>query len=264
VRSVPFLTLVVVLVFAPSASSAACGPQSTAAPYKEDQAAEAVLRWVGHAQLPFEEKNAERCNRLVITANGQAQYGKCSQKLRTAKSSFYTNAKRFVRQFASFEYRSSDATLSFSGRGNVEGEVWQRAMATWASYTFAELYGGHACAACRNVLEWSFPLIPNRAGYRGMLIVTHDGYAVKWQGDTDSKMTLRGKIVAEGWLTTEEWTQLENWVQTRFSQGNYDRDPFCRKTQCALAGNGTWEMSPLEFDALREWARKVYDRLQQK
>jgi hypothetical protein len=63
-------------------------------------------------------------------------------------------------------------------------------------------------------------------------------------------------------IREDEWTQLYNWVQTRRSQANYDRNAFCRKTQCVLAGNGTEDMSPLEFDALQKWARKVYDRMQ--
>jgi hypothetical protein len=248
-RSILFPALVTTLFLVPSIHSAVNGPQPSAVPSKHNQADEVFLRWEGHAPLPFDEDNAEHCNRLVITANNNAQFGKCSEKPRTWQVSF----DAIVRQFAPFEYRSSDVTLSFNGRGKVAGEVWQRAIAAWASYTFAEMYVGHACASCRNVLEWYFALIPNHVGYRGILLVLHHGYVMKMH-EADDK--IEAKIVAEGWLTTEEWTELDNWVQTLASQ-SIEGIGF-------LHGKGTKQMSPAELDALRQWARKVYDRLQQK
>jgi hypothetical protein len=259
-RSIPYLLLVVILGLAPSADSADWDRQPSAAPSKQNQA-EVVLRWVSHAQLPWEEKNEEHCHKLVIFTNGQAQYGRCNQKPKTEKMLFESNIMRFFRHFAPFEYRSSTATLSFYGRGNIKGDVWPRTIETWTSHSYSNLYTGHVCAACGNVLEWSFA-IPDRPEYTGMLIVREEGYATKLCIHADNKHRAKNETVTDGWLTTDEWTQLYNWVQNRRSQANYDRDAFCRKTQCVLAGNGTEDMSPLEFDALKEWARKVYDRMQ--
>jgi hypothetical protein len=247
--SLLFLAFFATLFLALSPHSAADGPQPTVFPSKHKQVDKVVLQWEGHTRLPFDEDSAEHCNRLVITADNRAQFGKCGEKSRTGQVSF----DKIVRQFAPFENRSSDATITFAGQGKVAGDVWQRAIATWASYTFAELYVGHACASCRNVLEWSFALGPNRKENIRMLVVMHHGYAVKLQVPTEGS---DAKLVADGWLTTDEWTQLDNWIQTRSSQSIGDG--------CFLDGKGTQKMSPPELDALREWARKLYDQLQEK
>jgi hypothetical protein len=258
-RSIPYLLLVVTLGLAPSTDPVAWDQQPSAAPSKQNQD-EVVLRWVSHAQ--WEGKNEERCRKLVIFTNRQAQFGRCSQKPKTEEMLFESNIWRFVDHFASFEYRSSTATLSFYGRGNIKGEVWQRSIEAWASSSFAYLERGYQCAACGNILEWSFD-IPDRPGYTGMLIVREEGYATKLRILPRKEFeNIAFENVAEGWLTTNEWTQLDNWVQTRRSAANNDRDAVCRKNTCMLDGKGTGDMSPSEFDALNKWARKVYDRMQ--
>jgi hypothetical protein len=255
-RSIPYLLLVVTLGLAPSADPVAWDQQPSTTPSKQNQD-EVVLRWESQEQLPWEEKNEEHCRKLVIFTYGQAQYGRCSQKPKTTIMLFESNILRFVDRFAPFEYRSSTATLSFHGRGNIKGEVWQRTIESWTSSTYAYLERGYQCAACGNVLEW-YLAIPDRPGYIGRLIVREEGYATK----LCYKNWGPGDPVIQGWLTTNEWTQLDNWVQTRRFAANNDRDAVCRKNTCVLDGKGTEDMSPSEFDALNKWARKVYDRMQ--
>jgi hypothetical protein len=255
-RSIPYLLLVVTLGFAPLADPVAWDRQPSAAPSKENQD-EVVLRWVSHAQ--WEGKNEERCRKLVIFTNRQAQFGRCSQRPKTEEMLFESNIWRFVDHFAPFEYRSSTATLSFYGRGKTKGEVWQRAIETYTSHAYSGLEsGGSACAACAFVLQWSIA-IPDRRGYAGELIVREEGYATTVRISTAKK---DAEKVAAGWLTTSEWTQLDNWIQTRRSQANYYGDSICRNNPCVLDFKGTEDMSPLEFDALKQWVRKVYDRMQ--
>lgn len=152
-------------------------------------------------------------------------------------------------RFASFVYHTPAETLTFTGRGAISGEAWQRALLAWARMTRAELATGHVSAAGRTVLSWYFGQVPDQADVCEHLTVLNYGYAY-----ADTVNCQGGEVIDStgAWLTDAELNQLDPWLYQRaalYVEQNY------------LAGQGSTTMSDAEAAAVAQWAAAVRARI---
>jgi len=209
-----------------------------------------LLIWEGQ---PLGEGAAgESCGRLEIRNDDEAWFGTCGSSL---KVTTFTGSQleEIASRFAPFDYAEGDkGQLRFNGQGEIDGSAWQSALMAWARATYGELSSGHACAACRTILSWSFELSSETPEECAVLWVTDFGYASLGALPCAGGQT---KVTGQGWLATDEWTQLESWLRERapLSLGDNGASSFL--------GQGTQSMSEDEQASLATWAMTVAKRL---
>lgn len=152
-------------------------------------------------------------------------------------------------RFGSFVYATPTETLTFTGRGTITGEAWQRAMLAWARMTHAELASGRAGTTGRTVLGWFFAQLPDQANVCEHLTVLTYGYAYAETVNCEG-----GEVIATtgDWLTDAEMEQLDQWLYQRaplYVERNY------------LEGQGDVVMSEAEATAVAQWAAAVRARI---
>jgi Tol biopolymer transport system component len=209
-----------------------------------------VLVWEGHTEIG--DVNANTCKRLALTASGAASVGPCSDAVgdRTDPLRLQSMEWQDIQShFASFEYTTPDEHLTFHGAGQLTGPAWQRAIATWARFTYSELVTGQTSASVRTALSWWMGELPDQPGYCGRLIVLAYGLASR---NVEPCGGGEVKSAVGDWLTTNEWETFDVWL--------YDRKAFYGGNSY-FSGLGTAEMDQAEADHLAAWAKQVYKRL---
>lgn len=253
------------IAFIIMAAGSACGVQSgapvKAAPVQETATVslqptedhqnnnpEEALLWEGPAL--FAEDQTE-CHRLRITQDNRVFIGLCAGE--QTEVEFVAGGEGgwadMVSRFAPFQSDTPDEHIIFNGRGQIAGPAWERAITTWARFTYAELASGHIGAANRTVLAWNLGEQPDQPGQCRMLIVLAHGYA------TASLTPCAGgqmQVLAGGWVAPAEWEQFDTWL--------YSRAPFYQDNSY-LDGRGTTAMNAEEAAALAAWAEDVYATL---
>lgn len=252
--SLIFVWLAGVACSALSGAEAAGAPVQTPAPRLEvlnsgDLLKNPVLIWEGHTEFGDGDKNS--CKSLLLAADNQGLLGPCG----AAQTRVQLNQERewaeILARFAPFQYATPDERLVFQGAGLVAGPAWQRAIATWTRFTYAELLAGRASASGRTVLSWWLGEIPDQPGYCAHLVVLAYGYAY-----SNIELCEGGGPPQRsngGWLETDEWEPFDAWLYSRgsvYQDNNY------------FSGiEGLPEMSQSEVDQLAQWTQAVYTRL---
>lgn len=204
-----------------------------------------LLLWEGPAL--FAENPAE-CYRLRITAGNKVFTGPCDG-VQTETPFAGDNAGGFTEilaRFAPFTLNGPNEQLVFNGQGQISGPEWQRAVASWAKTTQAQLATGHVGAANNTVLAWN---LGREANQCRMLVVLAYGYATAALNPCEGGQM---QVLAKGWLDAADWSQFDTWLYSRASY--YQENSY-------FDGRGTVEMSAAEANALAAWAEKVYTRL---
>jgi len=67
--------------------------------------------------------------------------------------------------------------MIFQGKGDISGEVWQRAMDRWAQTVYAEGTTGHVCASCQTILAWNVGSTQAAPADCRRLVILNFGYA---------------------------------------------------------------------------------------
>lgn len=257
VRSAGFILLLL--------GSIACGPAPVAQPrpaadvqpipVSESNSAgseantEPGLIWEGFTE--FGDGNAETCKSLRVGPGSQAVVGECETIETAGQVQEFQNQAwtEMLDRFAPFEYSSDAEKVIFRGTGQIEGPAWQRAIATWARFTYGELFTGRVGAAVRTSLSWSLGEVPGQPGSCGRLLVLNFGYAyrnVEPCGGGQLQSTVGG------WLETDELEQFDAWLYGR--EAVYQNDSY-------FAGEGAQPMSEAEQAELATWVESVYGRL---
>lgn len=207
----------------------------------------ALLLWEGPAL--FAEDQTE-CHRLRVTEDFQTFVGLCEGE--QTEVEFVTSGEGglagMVARFAPFQLDTANERITFNGGGEIAGRAWERAITSWANFTYAELASGRIGAANRTVLAWS---LGEQDGRCQMLLVLSHGYATAGRTPCEGGQM---EVIASGWIDTAEWGQFDAWL--------YGRAPLYQDNNY-LDGRGTTEMSAEEAAALAEWAGKVYAKLTQ-
>lgn len=204
-----------------------------------------LLLWEGPAL--FAEDQTE-CHRLVVANADQAVIGPCNGQQRQVE--FVVNREGgladMIARFASFQAETSQGRITFNGQGQMADPAWQRAVASWAQFTYAELASGHVGAANRTVLAWN---VGEQNGRCQMLVVLSHGYATAGLTPCAGGQM---EVLASGWVGTADWEQFDAWLYNRtslYQDNNY------------LDGRGTTKMSAQETAALAKWVKRVYAKL---
>ena len=154
-----------------------------------------------------------------------------------------------VNRFAPFTYNSGKGEIIFQGKGDISGEVWQRAMDRWAQTVYAEGTTGHVCASCQTILAWNMGSTQAAPADSRGLVILNFGYAY-----ADKVPCVAGGQALEhtgAWLTTEEWGIFDTWLTNRL---------FTTQPE-GYFGSAGQAMSQEEIDHLRELANSVYSRI---
>jgi len=219
-------------------------PQETTQP---NHAGEMWLLWEGPA-LFAEDPTA--CHRLQITTQGQAFFGPCNGE--QAEVDFVTNQNggltAMLAHFAPFQADTPQGRITFNGQGAESGPAWERALSSWAQFTYAELASGRTGAANRTVLAWN---LGEQTGQCQMLLVLAHGYATAGLTPCEGGQM---QVLANGWVDTAEWEQFDAWL--------HNRAPFYQDNNY-LDGRGAAEMTTGEAAALAAWAKEVYAKVTQ-
>lgn len=209
------------------------------------QAENAVLIWEGD---PLADDNLAECRRLQLAADGQALLGACGEA-GTVVEPFAFQEEQWtdmLNRFAPFERETEQGRLVFRGQGQVSSPAWERALDSWARFTYLESASGRAGAANRTIMSWFLGEVPDQPGACRHLVVLSHGYAY-------SNITpCEGGDVKEtvgGWVETAEWEQLDTWLYNQapvYQDNNY------------FSGQSSAEMSEAEVAELARWAKTVY------
>jgi hypothetical protein len=169
---------------------------------------ETLLLWEGPA-LFAEDQTV--CHRLVVTKANQALLGPCDGE--QTEVEFITTAPgglaEMIARFAPFQMDTAQGQLDFKGQGKIGSPAWERAITTWASFTYAELASGHVGAANRTVLAWNVGQQPDQSEQCQMLIVLAHGYA------TTSLVPCQGgqmEVLGSDWVEPAAWEQFDAWL----------------------------------------------------
>jgi len=159
--------------------------------------------------------------------------------------------EEMVDRFAPFFYHSGKAEIIFQGKGDISGEVWQRAIDRWAQTVYTEGTTGHVCASCQTILAWNLDSTPNVLADCRRLVVLNFGYAY-----ADRVPCVAGGQVIEhaaAWLTTEEWGTFDTWLTNHL---------FTTQPEGYFGSDGQ-VMSQDEIAQLKELANSIYSRIAQ-
>lgn len=199
----------------------------------------------------FGAEDPSKCTTFSLDNSQKATLGTCD-----GTSQIVDMGKRFAldwddiqNRFASFVYETPTETLTFTGRGTISGEAWQRAILAWARMSHAELGTGRVSAAGRTVMSWYFEQLPDRDNVCAHLTVLNYGYAYADTVDCDEGSTYENK---DAWLTDEEMAQLDTWLYGNtalYVDKNY------------LDGQGSTELSAADATAVADWATAVRARI---
>ena len=208
-----------------------------------------ALTYQGPQELGMDDP--AQCTTMSLDRSQNVTLGACdgtSQLLALGKR-FALDWDDIQNRFASFVYQTPTETLTFTGRGTVSGEAWQRAILTWARMTRAELAADRASATGRTVMSWFFAQVPDQANVCEHLTVLTYGFAYAETVDCEG-----GEVIdATGdWLTDAELTQLDQWLYSRaplYVDRNY------------LDGKGAEPLNETEATAVAEWATVVRTRI---
>jgi hypothetical protein len=204
-----------------------------------------LLLWEGPALFAGDPTE---CHRLRLTQDYLAFVGLCDGEQTEVEFGPNQNGglADMKARFAPFQVDTPQGRLTFKGQGEIASPAWERAVASWARFTYAELATGRAGAANRTGLAWN---VGEQGGRCQMLLVLSHGYATAGLAPcTGGQM----EIIASDWVGTAEWEQFDAWL--------YNRAPLYQDSSY-LAGWGTTDMSVEEVAALADWAAAVYARL---
>lgn len=208
-----------------------------------------ALHYQGPQEVGMDD--TAQCATMTLDRSQNVTIGACdgTSRVLALGKRFALDWDDIQNRFASFVYQTPTETLTFTGRGTISGEAWQRAIVTWARMTRAELATGRASATSRTVMSWFFGEVPDQAQVCEHLTVLSYGYAYAETVDCEG-----GAVIdATGdWLTDAEMVQLDQWLYQRsafYSERNY------------LDGKGQEAMSSAEGEAVGQWASAVRSRI---
>jgi hypothetical protein len=211
---------------------------------------ETALVWEGYTTMGSAD-GQESCMQLTLTANNQATFGPCGASAKSAEllpvqAQMWTQIQE---HFAPFALESTETQLLFQGVGEITDPVWQRALATWAEFTFAELSTGRLGTANHTAMSWWLGEVSGQPGVCQHLIVLDYGYVYADRVSCRGGETLSH---VEGWLETAEMVQLDAWLYNRAP--TYQGDNY-------LDGHAEETMTEAEIAKIAPWAEAVYNRL---
>lgn len=208
-----------------------------------------ALVYQGPQELGLDDPT--QCTTMSLDRSQNVTLGACdgTSRLLALGKRFALDWDDIQNRFASFVYQTPTETLTFTGRGTVSGEAWQRAILAWARMTRAELAASRTNATGRTVMSWFFAQVPDQANVCEHLTVLTYGYAYAETVNCEG-----GEVIdATGdWLTDAELTQLDQWLYSRaplYVERNY------------LDGKGSAQMSEAEATAVAQWAAAVRTRI---
>lgn len=212
-----------------------------------DDASQTVLVWRG----PLDVEGMQRCVRLQLGANDQAQVGLCDEAPATQSLTDHQRLEwaEIRARFAPFTYAAGAEELDFRGAGTIAGPAWERALAAWVRYTVMELRAGRVSASARTAMHWELGEVPGQPGVCRHVTVLEHGYAYAETAPCGGGNVQSAK---GGWLETNE---LETFDALLYGRGFTERDGNY------LAGHGGTPLTAEELATLEQWAAKVYERL---
>jgi hypothetical protein len=220
---------------------AVAGEKPVEPPAQED----ALLAWQGPALFG---EDANLCQRLLVTTDYRTFVGPCEGDLTQVEFAVDNTGGvlDMLAHFAPFQADTDFGSITLRGHGEEAGPAWERAVASWAQVTSAELATGHVGAANRTALAWK---VGETGGLCRMLLVLTHGYATVVEAPCSGG---QAQPVAAGWVDSAAWAQFDRWLS--------DVMPFYQDNNY-LDGRGKREMSTEEAAALGEWAMTVYAQL---
>jgi hypothetical protein len=110
---------------------------------------EAILTWQGYTEIV--NGDTTKCKVLTIEAGNVVRHGFCEndKSMTVVEDYLPLHGSEIQARFAPFILKSEQETVTFQGSGNIEGEVWQCAIATNAETGFSEAVTGRLVAAVR-------------------------------------------------------------------------------------------------------------------
>lgn len=208
-----------------------------------------ALLYQGPPELGMDDPS--QCTTMSLDRSQNVTLGACdgTSRLLALGKRFALDWDDIQNRFASFVYETPTETLTFTGRGTIRGEAWQRAILAWARMTRAELAADRVSATGRTVMSWFFAQVPDQANVCEHLTVLSYGYAYAETVNCEG-----GEVIdATGdWLTDAEMTELDQWLYSRaplYVERNY------------LDSKGSEAMSTDEANAVAQWADTVRTRI---
>ncbi len=229
------------------------GAQTNPAPVviSERKGDPSVVSLIYQGPKEFGMDDPSKCTTFSLDNSQKATLGTCemTQIVEMMGKRFALDWEEIQNRFASFVYETPTETLTFTGRGTISGEAWQRAILAWARMAHAEMASDRTSATGRTVMSWFFEALPDRDNVCAHLTVLNYGYAYADTVDCDEGITYENK---GAWLTDEEMTQLDGWLYQNlplYVDKNY------------LDGQGRAEMSQTAADTVAAWATTVRARI---
>lgn len=234
---------VVPAVTATAPPEAIPAPDMSVADHAQEE--DAALIWEG---ISLANSPQGDCVGLTLSVDGQARIGPCGAvdtpvEFLADQPGGWTE---ILARFAPFEQEIPDGRIVFRGQGQIGSPAWQRAISSWAEFTYAELASGRVSASGRTVMSWWLGELPDQPGLCRHLVVLTHGY-------TNANITpCAGGQVQDtviGWIDPAAWDQFDAWLVDR-APVYQDNDYF--------SGEGTSAMSEADIAALADWAGQVY------
>jgi len=225
--------------------------QATSVTPSDNKGDQSVVSLLYQGPQEFGADDPSKCTTLGLDNSQNATLGTCdmAQIVEMLGKRFALDWDDIQNRFASFVYATPTETLTFTGRGTISGEAWQRAILAWARMAHAEMAADHTSATGRTVMSWFFEELPDRDNVCAHLTVLNYGYAYADTVDCDEGITHENK---GAWLTDAEMTQLDTWLYQNaplYVDKNY------------LDGQGSVELSPADAAAVADWATAVRARI---
>jgi len=203
--------------------------------------------------LVWEGQEDDGCQSLLMAPDGRAAMGPCDAPHVLLPLLVEMGRPKqwgdLLARFAPFEAETPSGWVKFQGQGpEAPIPAWQRAIAAWARLVRQELLFGRSGASCGAALAWH-PEMPERPGYCKFLHVEMYGLAYASVARCGGG---EAQDLGQGWLETAEWEQFDAWFYGRAPVYDPELDFF---------GIGDKGMNESEVDALRAWAKGVYNRL---
>jgi hypothetical protein len=227
----------------PQASGGSGAATQAGPPVEAPSAADQpLLAWQGQTETG--------CGALSITADYALSVGACGQPPSWTQTVRQEDTRLFLDQMAAdlapFDLKTEQGSLSFHGGGSQASPAWQRALDTWALYTFSETYTGRACAACRTALSWSLGPSPDLPEECRHLTVLNFGVAYAETGLCD---TGNWTVVKRAVVESEDWESFDTWL--------YLYQPYNDNTN-SFGGQGAQPLNEAAIARIDSWAQAVY------
>jgi hypothetical protein len=206
------------------------------------------LAYSGPAEIGGDDTS--KCASLTMHA-GETTVFDCADNVETIKlnAGLLSRWMQIQDRFAPFVLETPTESLTFTGLGAVQGEVWQQALLAWARTQYAELSTGKVSAAGNTVLAWDLGPTDDMETSCMHLTVLAWGEAY-----AETRQCSGGNVqnLVIGWLETAEMEQLDDWLTTYAA---------LHAEQGYVASTGMQQPGAEQFAAVELWVSDVWLRI---